>query len=472
MQGLGLFVCRSTEPTIHFYWVSHAAYDDVLTLIFPFAVPLFYALKFPSNSAFLPPALPSRRLLMPSYQAARMVRDRINYLSSKLLGNKPEISVSTEASGQNEVTDGSLSEFNIIRVPYNFEDLGERNGLDEKPPILFSPLPQEFLDANPIDLSQSGWPQHEERLPRFREYNPSMDTTGSPSSASELWSVSECVQSTCAFVTEWATGFLRPKLLESKPTLLVWKQGLDRVWSDLPMNISLRYETDCSSLPNPFLVDGTLHGGYPHSSDAWDAWRVFEPDPTISTPRLPHVSFSMMQSFNGRNGAMLYGELAPIIQAMRNRANQAKAQVDQTEEEALFKMEADEFEAHLTKHGHQFARETRFPVLMLSFVGPQHGRIFYACMDGQKLVIRQSDLCSFERTDHAFFDLFSRLLLSKPLKEDQVVESSKRKAEDELHGDQPKRRRFTRLSLLPTWRSEAGQLEGAQGEKGSRITDE
>lgn len=73
----------------------------------------------------------------------------------------------------------------------------------------------------------------------------------------------------------------------------------------------------------------------------------------------------------------------------------------------------------LVGYAHLFPDETRFPVLMLSFVGPQHGRLFYACMNGEIIVIRQSKLYSSEQQTTAPLDLFARLLLSRPLKLDE-----------------------------------------------------
>lgn len=64
-----------------------------------------------------------------------------------------------------------------------------------------------------------------------------------------------------------------------------------------------------------------------------------------------------------------------------------------------------------------FPQEKRFPVVMLSFMGPQHGRILYAFMDGEQLVLRQSRLFSFERKANAPFALFQRILLSHPIAE-------------------------------------------------------
>lgn len=107
---------------------------------------------------------------------------------------------------------------------------------------------------------------------------------------------------------------------------------------------------------------------------------------------------------------MLYGELNPIISAMQARANQPR--VPEEDEESLF--EPTFAESDLARYPLEFETEQHFPVLMLSFLGPQHGRLFYACMHDGWLVIRQSKLYSFERRADAPVDLFTRFLLSRP----------------------------------------------------------
>jgi hypothetical protein len=54
---------------------------------------------------------------------------------------------------------------------------------------------------------------------------------------------------------------------------------------------------------------------------------------------------------------------------------------------------------------------------MISLLGPQHGRLFYACMNDGDLVIRQSRLFSFEKKATAPWDFFTRVIISRPLKE-------------------------------------------------------
>ena len=112
---------------------------------------------------------------------------------------------------------------------------------------------------------------------------------------------------------------------------------------------------------------------------------------------------------------MQIGELASIIVAMDNRLKQPMAYGEEDEENMFEKYSENRKEIRLRQRA--FVKEERFPVLMASLLGPQRGRLFYASMDGEKLVIRQSKLYSFERMDTAPWDFFARFLLSRPLKE-------------------------------------------------------
>jgi hypothetical protein len=113
---------------------------------------------------------------------------------------------------------------------------------------------------------------------------------------------------------------------------------------------------------------------------------------------------------------MHYHELVVIISAMRNRARQFKAgDMDMDDEDEMRELEDTMSEEEWDKYDRVFPREARFPVLMTSYFGLQHGRVFYACMDGHRL-IRQSKTYSFdERFKTAPIELFTRLLLSRPL---------------------------------------------------------
>jgi len=101
--------------------------------------------------------------------------------------------------------------------------------------------------------------------------------------------------------------------------------------------------------------------------------------------------------------------LAPLVAAMRNRANQPEVPPEQWES-LLELLDIGELPDKRV-----FRNEKIFPVLMLSFLGPQHARVFYARMNGNELVIGQSKLYSFERKNDANIELFARLLLSTPI---------------------------------------------------------
>lgn len=84
---------------------------------------------------------------------------------------------------------------------------------------------------------------------------------------------------------------------------------------------------------------------------------------------------------------------------------------DDIEEESFFGMSNKQ----LADYELLFPNKKHFPVLILSSVGPQHGRSLHVCLGEERLVIRQSKLYSFECQATAPLDLFARFLLSRPL---------------------------------------------------------
>lgn len=130
----------------------------------------------------------------------------------------------------------------------------------------------------------------------------------------------------------------------------------------------------------------------------------------------PHITIGIHSPVNGRNGSILYGELSAILQAMHKRANQRQFE-DKALEDADEDLYARSEELQLEKLPREFASERRFPVMMFSYLGSQHARIYYACMDGEQLVIQQSTLYNFQRRNEALLDLFARIMLSQPLEE-------------------------------------------------------
>ena len=64
----------------------------------------------------------------------------------------------------------------------------------------------------------------------------------------------------------------------------------------------------------------------------------------------------------------------------------------------------------------QFETIASVSVLMLSFMGEQHGRIIHGCCDGTNLTFHVSKLYSFKRKDDAPWELFIRLFLATPVR--------------------------------------------------------
>lgn len=124
--------------------------------------------------------------------------------------------------------------------------------------------------------------------------------------------------------------------------------------------------------------------------------------------RHPHLILFTEQRRNGREGTLLYGEVAPLIASMYARSVQRDIPEDRLHPEVQDSiMEDDGLDNLVNKpsllenYDLAFDEESELPVLMVSFLGPQHARLLYAHMDGSTLVIRQSKLYSFERRDCA-----------------------------------------------------------------------
>ncbi|KAK1144142.1 hypothetical protein N8T08_005804 [Aspergillus melleus] len=166
---------------------------------------------------------------------------------------------------------------------------------------------------------------------------------------------------------------------------------------------------DVVAFPNPFLLGGGMLRLSASRAGKWDTRYIVEHERQSGLPTHPHVTLMTIHEYEGHEESMLYGELAALISAMRSRSNQPKVE----ESEALF----DEGTQLFPDLPRALPTEQRFPVLMLSFLAPQHARIFYGCMDGGRLFIMQSKLYSFERKADATVKLFARLLLSRHLVE-------------------------------------------------------
>ncbi|GKZ39890.1 hypothetical protein AbraIFM66950_001487 [Aspergillus brasiliensis] len=162
--------------------------------------------------------------------------------------------------------------------------------------------------------------------------------------------------------------------------------------------------------PNPFLVYDVQNGWCPFTGGDWEATFLLEPEP--NTSQLPHIAVVADQPAGARDGSILCGELAVIVSVMHSRVMQPKAESEE-EMKSLFDMNGVEIEK-LSQESPAFPSEQRFPVLLFSFVGPQHARIICASMVGDLLVAQISRLYSFEREEEAPLDLFLSWLFARP----------------------------------------------------------
>lgn len=145
--------------------------------------------------------------------------------------------------------------------------------------------------------------------------------------------------------------------------------------------------------------------------------RLYETERPGTNRAFPHLSNLSYQPSSGRNNSILYGELHILICAIRNRAHQRNVD-NEDEQEALHEEQLAErtrgYPSGGNKYDFEFPHEREFPVLMASFVGPHHGRLFYATMEDDRLHIRQSQLYDFQNELVAPLDLFGSILLSQP----------------------------------------------------------
>lgn len=169
-----------------------------------------------------------------------------------------------------------------------------------------------------------------------------------------------------------------------------------------------------SSFPNPFLCRCPIVGWHPPTGGRWDVSFFLEPEKQNTSP-FPHIAVGASQPVDATDNSILYGELAVIITVMNSRAKQPQAQSEE-EMESLFDMVEEEVEKTFQKSP-AFANEQTFPVLLFSFVGPQHARILCASMNQRQLIVRMSRLYSFERKEEAPLDLFTSWLFSRPVVE-------------------------------------------------------
>ncbi|KAB8207554.1 hypothetical protein BDV34DRAFT_234201 [Aspergillus parasiticus] len=220
----------------------------------------------------------------------------------------------------------------------------------------------------------------------FRDYDPPADAQADDN---EYWNTGLCTEMLAEYFKSYILGGFPRRLPPSACSLADMRQ------------------LNWISVPHQFLLGAGLHCYYPSSRNFWSAGPILEPE-SSGDHIYPHTTLVVTQDCEGSNDSMLFGELAAIISSMHNRARQP--QVPDEDRESMF-----DAPYKIAQYDLQFPDEVHFPVIIISFVGPQHGRIFCSYMNGGELIIHQSKLYSFERKESAPFDLFASFALSQPV---------------------------------------------------------
>jgi hypothetical protein len=321
-------------------------------------------------------------------------------------------------SGPDEISfkDEDLRRYGISRISFDFGGLVDDRIIPNsgpEPPILFRPLPHSTLKNHPIDMEKVHDDEFLAQQMDFLDY----DRPSTDSEHDNRGHIKRAREALCYLEGYAGGGFPRTGIPAPYTRL---RNFLDITPIGLVfLSSSPSGMIDCNSSQHPKSFPAWRRTFPRHPFKQWlDYQTVLEYRKKNNIPVHPHLILMTMQSSIGREDSILLGELAPIITAMRNRAFQPLT--TEGEEDDLFTTYTDtpeDLPEALSSLPLAFAKETRFPVLLVSLLGSQHGRLFYACMDGQTLVIRQSKLYSFEKKDTAPWEFFSRLILSAPLKE-------------------------------------------------------
>lgn len=150
--------------------------------------------------------------------------------------------------------------------------------------------------------------------------------------------------------------------------------------------------TFCDRAPDStFWLETDLTCPYGKGRDWWSASKVLEPEPRpVDGQAYPHLAIHLIDTKEAREDSILFSEFSALVFAVRGRANQRKVD-SETEKWRLMENDGEGTE----EYPYLFPNEEYFPVLLFSFVLPQHARILTACIVQEKLVIRQSKLYSF-----------------------------------------------------------------------------
>ncbi|PYH66537.1 uncharacterized protein BO88DRAFT_468911 [Aspergillus vadensis CBS 113365] len=284
--------------------------------------------------------------------------------------------VSDSPGSEGDIMPLFLQEHNICVSSWDIESSSEYPSS-----VQFAPRSRSFLQAHPTTSD----------LP-FPNYIPLADRNEAREKGWLVTDEENCSDEAALFFTQYATA----------------NRVFHRPYSSLMDFCEVRKMTP----PNPFMSYATQIGPCPSTGRCWGIRLFLEPQ-IRDTPPFPHIAAVAYQPMKARDGSILCGELATILNIMRSRVKEFKVESEEMIE-GLSDMNEQELE-DLSQKSPAFPNEQKFPVLLVSFVGPQHARLLCASMYTHALIIHASKLYSFEREQHAPLDLFMSWLFAHPV---------------------------------------------------------
>ncbi|EEA27717.1 hypothetical protein TMatcc_003987 [Talaromyces marneffei ATCC 18224] len=283
---------------------------------------------------------------------ASEVRTRLDSLLETVIDDKETqkaLSPDVDIPSQFLETHGITLEFHEFD---NTSNSASKN-IDLDPPILFDYCSPNFFQQHPVDLDAFTDPKWMKPTLHYAKFKKDMPLMSRVSYAAH-------------YLHRWAGGGGLPRKGVLPGALSTCElRGLVSVTGRHALYTGLGFNNNVA-----------------HQYNVW----IFEYDSVDKRfgSNKPHLILLGEIRDVGHEGSILYGELALLLTAMRNRAFQR----------AVFKYPDSDEDSEKgneipSDKGFRFEDERRFPVLMVSIVGMQHARISHACMDGLKVVIRQ-----------------------------------------------------------------------------------
>ncbi|KAL3461858.1 hypothetical protein BJX64DRAFT_300011 [Aspergillus heterothallicus] len=301
--------------------------------------------------------------------------------------------VETHVGSSGCVPRSFLNQNNITLSGYEFSSFhtpGEN--LDKNPPVLFIMRDGNIVCEHPINTDHEmftlpGAPEHD--LSPATQVQKILNAEPSPG-----FDRLSCFM---RYLDLWIFGEFPRVLLAGYPTLSAFC-GIDCIADPHPLNVLTR--------------------GFSRSQPCYLRWDTLLHEYAARKPNgdklHPHIILLGVQACNGYSNSISLGELTSIVTAMRCRAYQPVGSA--YSEDAILTGEVEQSEdgnpAPDNENQLAFKDETKFPVLMVSLIGPEHVRLIYACMNGTNLSLRSSALYRLSPSEEIIWRNIAGALLS------------------------------------------------------------